>query len=76
MLSSTATTFQRLKSLSCYGLIASSLPLAAATELARAYSHGQPMPVTCLNRTIDSGEHVLYPYLEPNSFCLSNISSR
>ncbi|EAU34855.1 conserved hypothetical protein [Aspergillus terreus NIH2624] len=58
MLSSTATTFQRLKSLSCYGLIASSLPLAAATELARAYSHGQPMPVTCLNRTIDSGEHI------------------
>lgn len=58
MLSSTATTFQRLKSLSYYGLIASSLPLAAATELARAYSHGQPMPVTCLNRTIDSGEHI------------------
>ncbi|PKX98794.1 uncharacterized protein P174DRAFT_456445 [Aspergillus novofumigatus IBT 16806] len=22
------------------------------------YSYGQPMPVTCLNRTIDSGEHI------------------
>ncbi|RAL11697.1 uncharacterized protein BO97DRAFT_470870 [Aspergillus homomorphus CBS 101889] len=22
------------------------------------YSHGQPIPVTCLNRTIDSGEHI------------------
>ncbi|KAK1139004.1 hypothetical protein N8T08_001583 [Aspergillus melleus] len=22
------------------------------------YGHGQPMPVTCLNRTIDSGEHI------------------
>ncbi|KAF4214753.1 hypothetical protein CNMCM5878_008943 [Aspergillus fumigatiaffinis] len=25
------------------------------------YSYGQPMPVTCLNRTIDSGEHVMPP---------------
>ncbi|KAL5365148.1 hypothetical protein BJX96DRAFT_181422 [Aspergillus floccosus] len=58
MLSSTTTPFRRLKSLSYYGLIASTLPLAAATELARAYSYGQPMPVTCLNRTIDSGEHI------------------
>ncbi|KAL4889379.1 hypothetical protein BDV59DRAFT_205365 [Aspergillus ambiguus] len=49
---------QRLKSLSHYGLIVSSLPVATATELARAYSYGQPMPVTCLNRTIDSGEHI------------------
>ncbi|PKY02873.1 hypothetical protein P168DRAFT_328847 [Aspergillus campestris IBT 28561] len=50
-----------------YGLIASLLVVPGAMagggsgDLANSrtgYTYGQPMPVTCLNRTIDSGEHI------------------
>ncbi|KAF9886689.1 hypothetical protein FE257_011203 [Aspergillus nanangensis] len=53
-----------LNSIAQYGLIASFVwPLVAAgsdySPTSRTgYTYGQPMPVTCLNRTIDSGEHI------------------
>ncbi|KAL4913262.1 hypothetical protein BDW62DRAFT_205691 [Aspergillus aurantiobrunneus] len=39
-------------------LIASCLSQISAAGRSDGYTHGQPMPVTCLNRTIDSGEHI------------------
>ncbi|KAL4807244.1 hypothetical protein BDV18DRAFT_159463 [Aspergillus unguis] len=30
----------------------------SAADRTDGYTYGQPMPVTCLNRTIDSGEHI------------------
>ncbi|EAW13856.1 uncharacterized protein ACLA_068840 [Aspergillus clavatus NRRL 1] len=47
-----------------YALIAILVPQVAAAgksdvaTVKAGYSYGQPMPVTCLNRTIDSGEHI------------------
>ncbi|KAL4784364.1 hypothetical protein BJX76DRAFT_367687 [Aspergillus varians] len=39
-------------------LIVSCLSQISAAGRADGYTHGQPMPVTCLSRTIDSGEHI------------------
>jgi hypothetical protein len=42
-------------------LVALSQVAAGKSDVANGravYSYGQPMPVTCLNRTIDSGEHI------------------
>ncbi|KAL4880740.1 hypothetical protein BJY04DRAFT_218897 [Aspergillus karnatakaensis] len=36
----------------------SCLPQISSAGRADGYTRGQPMPVTCLNRTIDSGEHI------------------
>ncbi|KAL3470155.1 hypothetical protein BJX99DRAFT_251420 [Aspergillus californicus] len=41
-----------------WGLVASCLSQTSAAGRADGYTYGQPMPVTCLNRTIDSGEHI------------------
>ncbi|EIT78224.1 hypothetical protein F9C07_1865661 [Aspergillus flavus] len=54
---------QLFNAISYYGLISSfAVQVAAGGNSASAsqggYFHGQPMPVTCLNRTIDSGEHI------------------
>ncbi|KAE8365182.1 hypothetical protein BDV27DRAFT_127239 [Aspergillus caelatus] len=54
---------QLFNAVSYYGLISSlAVQVAAGGNSASAsqggYFHGQPMPVTCLNRTIDSGEHI------------------
>ncbi|KAE8353663.1 hypothetical protein BDV28DRAFT_132650 [Aspergillus coremiiformis] len=54
---------QLFDTISYYGLIFSFvLQVAAGSNAASAshggYKYGQPMPVTCLNRTIDSGEHI------------------
>ncbi|KAL5343877.1 hypothetical protein BJX70DRAFT_2107 [Aspergillus crustosus] len=37
----------------------SCLPQISSAGRADGYTRGQPMPVTCLNRTIDSGEHII-----------------
>ncbi|KAF2125023.1 hypothetical protein P153DRAFT_426049 [Dothidotthia symphoricarpi CBS 119687] len=34
------------------------VPLHGADDNARGYNPGEPIPVSCLNRTIDTGEHV------------------
>ncbi|KAL4750332.1 hypothetical protein BDW72DRAFT_175978 [Aspergillus terricola var. indicus] len=39
-------------------LVASCLFQISAAGRTDGYAYGQPMPVTCLNRTIDSGEHI------------------
>ncbi|KAL4927684.1 uncharacterized protein BDV17DRAFT_292425 [Aspergillus undulatus] len=39
-------------------LAASCLSQITAATRTDGYTKGQPMPVTCLNRTIDSGEHI------------------
>ncbi|KAL2834257.1 hypothetical protein BDW59DRAFT_156198 [Aspergillus cavernicola] len=41
-----------------WGLIASCISQVSAAGRTDGYTYGQPMPVTCLNRTIDSGEHI------------------
>ncbi|KAL2872504.1 uncharacterized protein BJX67DRAFT_339675 [Aspergillus lucknowensis] len=41
-----------------WGLIASCLSQTSAAGRADGYTAGELMPVTCLNRTIDSGEHI------------------
>ncbi|PWY74543.1 hypothetical protein BO94DRAFT_578092, partial [Aspergillus sclerotioniger CBS 115572] len=45
-----------------YGLLTLSLirlsSAAGTSEPATGYTYGQSIPVTCLNRTIDSGEHI------------------
>ncbi|PWY73744.1 hypothetical protein BO70DRAFT_381678 [Aspergillus heteromorphus CBS 117.55] len=51
-----------------YGLLSLSLlrPSAAGSSEAstglNGYTYGQSVPVTCLNRTIDSGEHITDPH--------------
>ncbi|KAE8384820.1 hypothetical protein BDV23DRAFT_166097 [Aspergillus alliaceus] len=54
---------QLFNTISYYGLISSfAVQVAAGGDSASTspggYNYGQPMPVTCLNRTIDSGEHI------------------
>ncbi|KAF7588805.1 hypothetical protein BBP40_005198 [Aspergillus hancockii] len=54
---------QLFNAISYYGLISCFvLEVTAAGNSATisqgGYKYGQPMPVTCLNRTIDSGEHI------------------
>ncbi|KKK19699.1 hypothetical protein AOCH_003633 [Aspergillus ochraceoroseus] len=41
-----------------WGLLVSCLSQTSAAGRIDGYTYGQPMPVTCLNRTIDSGEHI------------------
>ncbi|RDW90628.1 uncharacterized protein DSM5745_02403 [Aspergillus mulundensis] len=41
-----------------WALVASCLFQISAAGRTDGYTYGQPMPVTCLNRTIDSGEHI------------------
>ncbi|KAL2800249.1 hypothetical protein BJX66DRAFT_182966 [Aspergillus keveii] len=48
---------QGRKLLSC-GLLASCLSQISVAGRTDGYTYGQLMPVTCLNRTIDSGEHI------------------
>lgn len=34
------------------------VPIGAGAQDERRYKYGDPIPVSCLNRTIDTGEHV------------------